>query len=60
MLHYRITTRTLDGQVVVKCPAPPEFFTYADSRDEARELAVDALITSLHDENPRHGHDELA
>ena len=41
-------------------PGAAGIFTYADSRDEARELAVDALITSLHDENPRHGHDELA
>ena len=47
MLHYRITTRTVDGQIIVRCPALPEFFTYADTRDEARELAVDALITCL-------------
>ena len=47
MMHYRITTRTIDGQIVVRCPALPEFFSYADTRDEARELAVDALITCL-------------
>jgi predicted RNase H-like HicB family nuclease len=39
MMHYRITTRTIDGQIVVRCPALPEFFSYADTRDEARELA---------------------
>ncbi len=47
MMHYRITTRTIDGQIVVRCPALPEFFSYADTRDEARKLAVDALITCL-------------